>query len=1313
MRKYPTSFKSTFLGVFLIFLMTSALAQDEPAKSDTANFPYYFDMMQDPDVNFYSAQNAFYQYWEDRKIEKGSGYKPFKRWEAIMSTRVDDEGNKPSPDRELKAVQKMQASGILSTSSGNWIELGPRLLPIRNTPWSQANGLGRVNCIAFDALDSNLIYIGAPAGGFWSSKDAGKTWASNTDTLPTLGVSSIAVSPANGNVIYLGSGDRDSNDSPGLGVLKSTDGGNSWIFANSGMGNVTVGAMVIHPWSDNIILAATSGGIYLTVDSANTWQRVSTNSNFYKDIEFHPTNPSIVYATEGGNFYKSTNSGNNWSQITSGFSSSGINRMVLAVTKANSNVVYVLASSGSVYEGLYKSTNSGSNFSLRSSTPNLMDYSFDGSGSRGQANYDLCLAVSPVNENVVLAGGVNIFKSTDGGQNWLISGHWTGGSSNGNSPRVHADEHALEYSPHSNQLFAGNDGGIYRSRDHGITYQDISSGLAIAQAYRLGLSAQSRDLLVCGYQDNGTGMMKQSQWSTILGADGMEAVIDYLDSNFVYCTTQNGNVYRSDSYGSNASRISSSTGESGLWITQFALDVKTPDVMYLGQTNFWRTENVKTSSTSSINWTNLTQFANPSGKVSRFNQSQANPDVMYFATSAGEFYRSDNITHISPSFTSIQSNLPSSSNVIDVEAHPSNDSLVYIILGTRVLKSADRGITWANITSNLPLTSYNNIAIDRRAAEGIYLASDIGVFYKDSTMLNWQFFGDGIPLSIKIHELEIYYHPTNHSESRIRAATYGRGIWESDLYTIPTIGPIANFALDDTLGCVGFPISLFDLSQNVPRKWKWEINPNTFTFINGTSDTSFNPQLSFNQKGTYNIKLIAYNIYGADSITKNAVIRIIDKWPMPFTEDFEGNISLKQTRGDDIEWTLNSGTTPSSSTGPSSDHTSGGTYYMYTEASGSNNNSVAILETYCFNLSSTRDPYLSFWYHMYGLNMGDLKVEIDTGYNNWLSLWSESGDKGNIWLQDSIDLKPYKNQSFRLRFWRKTGSDYRSDMAIDDIQLKDNGKFEDLAVVTIENNSRCGARPTEEIEIEIENKGLSSQSNFNLVYSINSGTSIKENFTGTLLAGASTIYIFKAKANLAPTQSYQIKAWVESNLNDDPTNDTIVKQIDIWALPTVRVNPRVSSINRLDSATIIASGADRYNWQYSAFLTDTSKASVKAFPQVTDTFYVTGWDLNNCWDTDSAVVIVGNVGIEDLKDTFIKLVPNPGRDLVAVIYNTKNVSLVNLELRDYLGKLIYKMDALEPKGNFILDLSTISPGMYFVQLRSKTEILKSSKLLKY
>ena len=493
--------KFTLVVTLVVAISLGAIAQSailNDNQKDYASYPYWIEMMQDQDANFYETVEAFEKYWENREITKGSGYKPFKRWEYFWSTRVNPDGTRRPADATFKAYYDfLEKSGSNRDNyfEGDWVNLGPIEKP-GNAGTGQPNGNGRINDIAFHPTDPDIIYIGAPAGGLWFTADGGNNWVSFTDNLPTLGVSSIIIDYTNTDVVYIGTGDRDAGDAVGMGVMKSTDAGVSFLPAKNGMGNTTVGRMIVHPTQHNTLLAATSGGIFKSTDGAMNWLRVKTGT--FKDIVYKVDDPDIVFATAGGDFYRSTNGGDSWTEISNGIGSSS--RGVIGVSDADPDVVYFHTVQGSEYASTYRSADAGLSFSEKASSPNIMSWGCNG-GSGGQGWYDLDVAVDPNNANVVYSGGVNVWKSSNGTASWQINSHWYGDCG---VPAAHADCHVLEYNPADGRLYAGNDGGIYWTDNGGQNWHEITSGLAISQIYKIGQSKTNADKVMNGYQDNGS-----------------------------------------------------------------------------------------------------------------------------------------------------------------------------------------------------------------------------------------------------------------------------------------------------------------------------------------------------------------------------------------------------------------------------------------------------------------------------------------------------------------------------------------------------------------------------------------------------------------------------------------------------------------------------------------------------------------------------------------------------------------------------------------------------------------------------------------
>ncbi len=772
-------------SLFIVIILTQVSVYSQDTLKDYKAHPYWIDMMLDPDANFFETQKAFNAYWENREMTRGNGFKAFKRWEYWMGRQVSPEGIKPSPQRNINALKLLannnlnssdlksgsNSSGTRSTqASGSWTSLGPVNVP---SGYDGYRGLGRVNAIGFHPTDPNTIYAGAPAGGLWVTYDGGSTWTCLTDAMPTLGISSIIVDYSNPDIVYIGTGDRDHGDAPGAGVWKSENGGLSFQPSNVNMTTATVGKMAIHPTNPLILIAATSSGLFRTIDGGLTWANVATGN--FKDVVLKPGDPNIVYATRNGNFYRSTDNGVSFSQITNGLPTAY--RGAIAVSPANPSIVYFWITNSDSFKGVYRSTDNGLSFTVQSTTPNIMSWNCDG-GDGGQAWYDLDIAADPLNADIIYGGGVNCFKSQDGGITWSINSHWWGDCG---VPSVHADLHVLEYNPINNRMFAGNDGGVYWTDNGGTSWTEISNGLIISQAYKIGQSATNKDFVINGYQDNGTSTYIGTDWANLNGGDGMECAYDPTDNTYSYSTLYYGPVYRHPNLGYDgviAGEDVNGINESGAWVTPFLIDHNDGNIMFIGYDNIWRSTNIKTANTANVIWTKISNL-----NVDNFDQmaqSYANTNILY-AANDNTLYRSDNIKGTTVTWTDLTATLPLSNIITAIETNPLDENIVYLVQQNHVYKSVNKGQSWTDLTLNLPDVQMHTLVCYHNSSEGLYLGTDIGVFYRDSVNTQWIQYSDGLPAAVWITELEIYYDPDGQEYDVLRAGTFGRGLWSSPL----------------------------------------------------------------------------------------------------------------------------------------------------------------------------------------------------------------------------------------------------------------------------------------------------------------------------------------------------------------------------------------------------------------------------------------------------------------------------------------------------------------------------------------------------
>ncbi|MBK9285598.1 MAG: T9SS type A sorting domain-containing protein [Sphingobacteriaceae bacterium] len=829
----------------------------------------WIEMMNEPGHNFYDIQREFNEYWKDKDItEKGKGYKQFKRWEAFMEPRVYPSGNlslvsktwenfnEAFPNTQSGGGKYNEIGGENLTASTTWTAMGPfgPMSGVANNGFPRK--AGRDNFITFHPTIANTYWCGAPAGGLWKTTNNGSTWTTNTNSLSVIGASDLVVDPSNTNILYLATGDGDAGDTYCIGVLKSLDGGITWnttglTFAVSQQRRMR--RLIINPSNPQILLAATNVGVYRTTNGGTNWTQINSSNSY--DVEFKPTDPNTVYAA-GTTFSVSTNGGASFTQISNGIPTSGSTRMNIAVTPANASYVYVLsASTANNLQGVYRSTNNGTSFSLMANSPNVLANSCSSPGSDGQGWYDLAFAASPINANEIVTGGVNVYRSTNGGTNWSIIGCWIG---TGNPPYVHADHHELEYTT-TGTLYSANDGGIFQYT--GSSWTDLTSPRNIAQIYKIGLSTLSPNLWITGHQDNGSNIYNNGTYNASMAGDGMDCFIDRTNNNKMYASYYSGQFQRSTNGGASWSSCTSGMSGNAGWVAPWKQDPVTAATLYAGRTQMFKS----TNSGGSWAQSGTLPGINTGQRVVEFAIAPSNNSVLVCLHGTPLVLKS---TNAGSSWTNITGTLPvGSAAPTNVCFDPTNANIIYVTLsgysgGNKVFKSTNGGTSWTNISYNLPNLPANCIVYEPGTNGRVYVGMDVGVYYIDNLAVTWTLYNANLP-NAPVSDLEI----SPALSTRLRAATYGRGVFEVDV--VPSNSPpTSSFNFNGSI-CQGVAKQFMDGSNNTPNAWSWSVSPGGGVNINTPS--SQNPNITFTNPGPYTVSLIASNGFGPGSLSTQVV----------------------------------------------------------------------------------------------------------------------------------------------------------------------------------------------------------------------------------------------------------------------------------------------------------------------------------------------------------------------------------------------------------------------------------------------------------
>jgi hypothetical protein len=842
----------------------------------------WWEIMQDPNGNFYDAQKKFEKYLEqsgrdkddddeDEEEQELGGYEVFKRWESFVAPRVFPSGDLSLLSNKAQNYQDFltnynaqnqtggggkygQIGGDNVIAAATWSAVGP-MGPMAGTGNGQFLKSGRINGIVAHTTNTNIIYACGPAGGFWRSYNAGVNWVTTTDNMPNTGCSDAAIDPSNTNIIYLATGDGDAGDNPSIGVYKSFDAGVT--FTPTGLtftfsANQLLRRIICNPATPSVVIVASTGGIRRTTNGGTSWTTVNGTNSY--DLEFQPGNPNIVYATGATAFLRSTDGGATWTNISSGIPTSACSRMAIAVTPNNPQCVYVLASrsSDNGAMGVYRSTDGGLNFTQMqgATTPNLLGWQSAGTDAGGQGWYDLCIAASPTNSNDIVTGGVNVWRSLSGGAagTWTCYGHWTGSG----APFTHADQHDLEYDIAGN-LYNSNDGTVYRRT--GGTWTEVSGQMNLSQIYKVGTSAVTANFWITGHQDNGTSIWTGTTYSAQLGGDGMDCFIDRTTDANKFAEYYNGQFMKSIGGGAYTGCTTGMTGGAP-WVTMWKQDPTSNTRLWAGRQEMFVSNNLATS------WAQSGTMP-VAGSVLEFAIAPSNNQIIYVLKNTAIIKSTDGGATWVNSTNGAPIGGASCANVI---INPTNPNMVWVVLSgysgaNKVVKTINGGTSWTNVTTNLPNLPANCGVYQPGSNDRVYIGMDIGVYYIDNSSPNWVLYNYSLP-NVPVSDLEI--SPAD--PTKLVASTYGRGTWKTDL--IQANPPVSALSYTGSI-CTNQPKPFYDFSSNAPTAWSWSVVPGAGVVV--SNSTVANPTITFANAGNYTVSLFTSNGYGPGTTASQVV----------------------------------------------------------------------------------------------------------------------------------------------------------------------------------------------------------------------------------------------------------------------------------------------------------------------------------------------------------------------------------------------------------------------------------------------------------
>jgi photosystem II stability/assembly factor-like uncharacterized protein len=773
---------------------------------------------------------------------------PAEAQEFFLKKRLPAGEKSLSMDRYFAAREQMQTMPQHSARAASFLPSraavrGGAPLPAGASGWEElgpGNVGGRTLALVIDPGNPRTMFAGTADGGVWKTSNAGQSWAPVGDLFPSLAVGSLVMDPTNSNIVYAGTGEGSFNGDSvrGAGVFQTTDGGDHWTQM---AGTATpdfyyVNSMMISPVS-GLLYAATSTGVWGF--DGSSWTQLLVPHTFLGCFSLALRNDGsgndVLFAAcgsflQGGIFRnaQAQTAGSSWEVV---FTNSAMGRTSLAIAPSNHDVIYAVSASNAdgpnhFYNqgllGVFRSTQGGaagtwttrvSNKSkdlqstLLLTNPVILVLAACGFGQGFPLNqgwYDITIGVDPTNSDRVFVGGIDLFRSDDGGQTFGAASYWWGQP---DPSYNHADQHALAFHPGYNgttnqTLYIGSDGGVFRTSNalnqtaqgsvlnlcndvnSKVSYAGLNHGFAATQFYA-GAVFPDDATYFGGTQDNGTPLGADSlgpnKWVTVLGGDGGFVAVDPTHPNVLYAENTGLSIQKSIDGGNTfANAVTGITDFNFLFIAPFIMDSTNPQRLWAGGTYLWVTNN------AAALWSRASAkiAGSRQASISAIAASPADSNHMLVGTDEGVIQRNSAALSATGS-TRWPFAKPRVGYVSSLAFDPTNTSVAYATYatfgGTHVWKTTDGGATWTGIDGSgagaLPNIPAESIVIDPANPTNLYLGTDMGVFVSTDGGQSWAIELTGFP-DVVADQLVMF---ANGSTRSVYAFTHGRGVWRVNL----------------------------------------------------------------------------------------------------------------------------------------------------------------------------------------------------------------------------------------------------------------------------------------------------------------------------------------------------------------------------------------------------------------------------------------------------------------------------------------------------------------------------------------------------
>ena len=692
-----------------------------------------------------------------------------RRSAATRAGPADDVASADVPAAEDAASEYATVASSLAgppvAGVPNWRSVGPWTVTNGQTYGSsRVNVSGRVSAIAIDPSSPAHVLAAGANGGVWESRDRGASWWPRTDFASTLTVGALEFDPSHPATAYCGLGEGDWWSWLGNGVLRSSDGGASWSpacttpFVGQGFYSLRV-----DPADGNRLFGGTTGGLYVSADAGATWTQRRSQATFAISLG---SGEALASCADG--LFRSTDSGTTWTAVNLPGAPAGFVRLAVAVAPSNPAVAYAFGT-GAPWIPQPDGSQIPTGYLWRRASGTWTAIGLPPGLATVQSWYDWYVSVAPDRDTQVYCGAIELHRGDLSGTTWswqILSNKGSSGQS------IHPDQHSIAFEPgRPDTVYAGCDGGLFRSPDRGITWADCNNGLVISEFEYLAQDWGSSRWLIGGTQDNGTNRWTgSSAWEHVDDADGGDVYVNRQNPATVVHSRQWGALLRSTSrgdWGTWGNVTPARPAGEGLGLFYPPLEGSATS----GDTAAVAMQALYVSRDNASTWTRI---GYPSAGIGTA-LAVPDPNTVLVGLRDGRILRTSFSSGAWAALTALTTPRPGAV-ISDLAAEAGGTGRIWATSSTRgggrVWRSDNGGTNWTDRTGTLPGLPLNAIAVDDGNRDRVWVAADLGVYQSLDGGASWSDFSASLPNAF-IGDL--VFHP---SARVLRAGTRNRGVWE-------------------------------------------------------------------------------------------------------------------------------------------------------------------------------------------------------------------------------------------------------------------------------------------------------------------------------------------------------------------------------------------------------------------------------------------------------------------------------------------------------------------------------------------------------